>query len=459
MKSIKQLWLFIAFSLPLCLFADNLTLKGSLTGSCNNDKIYMYYYDGVMLQEQSSTPLTEQNGQKSFSFSFKKTPKYGFYFFGTDRNNVRPILIGNKDKTIELVGDCAALSRATITNAYHNALLEKTMGRLNTLNTETSAAVMQFRNAGADLNLQQQAIAAIVETDKKKIALVDSIRAIEPNLSKVISLNVYISWYYDKKGTTDEIQYFGTHYFDNKPIQDADFYNTIPIITDAFKTYTQVMASLGLDPLAVRKFIDANLNKIPSGTPTHKAALWGIITPLMETEPNNFSHYGNMFIKLYGKENPEIVPSIQQRIASLGTKLLGADAPDVKFKTPDGQLLALSDLRGKVVLLDFWASWCGPCIRSLPEVKAIYDQFKAQGFEILALSLDQTDKAWTDAIAKHNLPWKHISDLKGWQSEGAKIYGVTSIPQTFLIDQNGKLAGLNLHGEQLANRIKELLKK
>ncbi|MDR1584759.1 MAG: AhpC/TSA family protein [Prevotellaceae bacterium] len=119
---------------------------------------------------------------------------------------------------------------------------------------------------------------------------------------------------------------------------------------------------------------------------------------------------------------------------------------DFEQTSPDGQKISLSSLVGKsdYVLVDFWASWCGPCIRSFPELKEFYNKHKGSQLEILGVSLDNDEEAWKNAIAQYELTWQHISDLKGWDNEAAKAYAVSGIPNTVLIDKNGNIAGRNL---------------
>ena len=138
---------------------------------------------------------------------------------------------------------------------------------------------------------------------------------------------------------------------------------------------------------------------------------------------------------------------------------VGSVAPDMTFNSPDGKPLKLSDLRGQIVLIDFWASWCRPCRMENPNVVAAYKKFKDKGFTIYSVSLDQDGSRWKDAIAQDGLIWpNHVSDLKGWQSEAAKLYGVQGIPAQFLLDKDGKIIAKNLRGEDLEKKLAELLK-
>ena len=136
---------------------------------------------------------------------------------------------------------------------------------------------------------------------------------------------------------------------------------------------------------------------------------------------------------------------------------VGAIAPDLAFPDPDGNIRKLSDLRGKVVLLDFWASWCRPCRGENPHVVAMYQKYHDKGFEVFSVSLDRDKESWKRAIAADGLVWpNHVSDLKYWSSEAARTYGVSSIPSTFLLDQNGRIIAKNLRGEALSKALKQI---
>lgn len=137
-----------------------------------------------------------------------------------------------------------------------------------------------------------------------------------------------------------------------------------------------------------------------------------------------------------------------------------AVAPEISLKNPDGKIIKLSSLRGKVVLIDFWASWCGPCRRENPNVVRLYNQYKDKGFTVYSVSLDQDASAWKNAIKADGLVWpNHVSDLLGWNTPMTQLYGFNSIPHTVLIDKEGKIIGTGLRGEFLEQKLKEVLSK
>ncbi len=138
---------------------------------------------------------------------------------------------------------------------------------------------------------------------------------------------------------------------------------------------------------------------------------------------------------------------------------IGYNVPDFSAPNPNGDIINLKSELGKVTLLEFWASWCAPCRRENPNLVKIYKKYKNQGFNIIGVSLDKNKSQWVQAISDDYLVWKHVSNLKFWQDPIAKLYKITAIPASFILDQNGKILAKNLRGSQLASKISELITK
>ena len=168
-------------------------------------------------------------------------------------------------------------------------------------------------------------------------------------------------------------------------------------------------------------------------------------------------------IALYDKLSPVIQQSkqgreIAERIALLSKVETGNTAPAFKQASLDNRSIALADYKGKYVLLEFWASWCGPCRAEIPNLVNGYHQFKDKGFDILSVSLDDDKTKWKAAVEQHKMPWIQVSDLKGWKNEVARLYGINAVPANFLIDPDGRIIAQNLRGDLLSDKLKELLK-
>jgi peroxiredoxin len=157
--------------------------------------------------------------------------------------------------------------------------------------------------------------------------------------------------------------------------------------------------------------------------------------------------------------NSVYVKKLAEREALLIKIQPGQPAPDFTMNDTTGKPVSLSSLKGQVVLVDFWASWCGPCRAENPNVVAAYKKFSSKGFTILGVSLDTDKEKWLQAIAKDGLVWQHVSDLIGWDNAAAKQYGVMSIPANFLLDKEGKILATGLRGEDLEKKLEEVLAK
>ncbi|PCJ90007.1 MAG: hypothetical protein COA57_00200 [Flavobacteriales bacterium] len=152
----------------------------------------------------------------------------------------------------------------------------------------------------------------------------------------------------------------------------------------------------------------------------------------------------------------EYYTQLAAQVKELSKLAVGGEAPEMALPDPNGNIITLSSLRGNVVLVDFWASWCKPCRIENPNVVRVYQKYHDKGFEILGVSLDKNKNQWLAAINQDGLIWKHISDLRAWQSSVVPLYNVKGIPLAYLLDREGKIIAKNLRGQQLDQKLAEI---
>ncbi|MEL6135582.1 MAG: TlpA disulfide reductase family protein [Bacteroidota bacterium] len=273
-------------------------------------------------------------------------------------------------------------------------------------------------------------------------------KAQSPFAAKVLGLNTYLSYQtYGEKGQ-DEASYYAHTCFRLVDFSDPA-YDLIPQVQDGMRGYAQAVGKLGLSFEELKAAVGKWLGQMKSPGRTHKTALIGLINGFQRSNEDAFVYYVDQYVNLYGSENPSLTQQFLAQAKTLRPRTIGAVAPDIVLPNPEGDTLSLSSLRGKVVLVDFWASWCGPCRRENPNVRRMYAAYKDKGFEILGVSLDNNKDRWVQAIAQDQLPWYHVSDLKKWKSVASRAYGVGSIPFTVLLDAEGKIIAKGLRGAKL----------
>ncbi|MBJ6120026.1 AhpC/TSA family protein [Pontibacter sp. BT310] len=210
---------------------------------------------------------------------------------------------------------------------------------------------------------------------------------------------------------------------------------------------------------AIKKEYDALQVKIKKFLAQHPTSVVSTFGTLTLIDPATDFAFADSMSTLFSKNlpNSKYTSELNERLKGMRSTAVGQMAPEITLPTPDGGSASLSSLRGKYVLIDFWASWCGPCRKENPNVVRMYNAYKDKGFEIFGVSLDQNRDKWLKAIADDKLTWPHVSDLKGWESAAAGIYNITAIPQTLLLDKEGRIIAKNLRGKELEAKLAEVL--
>ncbi len=202
-----------------------------------------------------------------------------------------------------------------------------------------------------------------------------------------------------------------------------------------------------------------NFNTVIAEKITKNPDKYASMIAIQGMEPDKFGDLYKILDEGLSKKYPSDkgVRMFHDVVTKMLATTIGQQAPEIVLPTPDDKELALSSLKGKIVLVDFWASWCGPCRKEMPNVVKAYAKYKDKGFEIYGVSLDQDKGRWVEAIQKDGITWPQVSDLKYWDSYAAKLYAVEGIPYTVLLDKEGKIIAKNLRGAELEKAIEKAI--
>lgn len=240
-------------------------------------------------------------------------------------------------------------------------------------------------------------------------------------------------------------------YFPQEELANPVLGYMAPVLNKA-QSYYALLASQSMPNDSVLAAMTAILDQTKSAR-ARALLLQGFIS---QAEGNEvvFEGLANRFLQEFASY--QVAASLKPRLAQIALLRMGNVAPDFSLPNQEGKPIALSSLRGKYVLIDFWASWCGPCRRQNPHVVRLYQKYSNKPFTILGVSLDRERDSWLEAITADRLTWNHVSDLQYWSSAAAKLYGVSSIPFTVLLDPEGRIIAKNLWADELEVKLAEL---
>jgi len=418
------------------------------------DSLTLYEFDGISFKEIKKVGTIAKD---SFHLEVPAgSPR--FYYLGNKDKRKRPVILGS-EPVVSIKGDCRNIRSAVFLDSPMNVEYDALMREVGTHNSSMSRAAKSFQKNMRNKEKRDLAIQDMEKIDQRKIKLLDSLKQQNPYIAKVAALSTYLSFHnHNNNRHKNELDYFGREYFDFVDFKDPD-YNNIPYVFEAFKIWSKTLAGQKIPKELVQSYFDSTLVQIPETSRAFKYAMGGIVTTLQAANHPLFIEYGQRYIDKYKNDKGQAIGGLRQRVKMAGSFVTGAVAPDFTQNTPEGEPLSLSDLRGKVVLVDFWASWCGPCRRANPHVVGLYEKYKDNGFDVLGVSLDKSKAPWVKAIEKDGLKWHNISDLKGWKNEVAQMYSVSSVPHTILLDREGRIIARNLRGPQLDQELEKIFGK
>lgn len=446
MKYIKRvsISLFALFLLTFAVSAKSISIKGKLT-KAGSSTIYLYKYLGNVISVFDSTQCKEG----VFEFKYTDVIPTGFYKVGFDQATAITIIAGYEN--IVITGNPNVERSIVIAGSKENEEYELYRKVNKTQNAQNAALNKTAQDLQKQPGMTEELFNQYIEVLKSKSDSLNKaynvemlrIAAAYPGLfmTKVVEMFMF-------DGKTAETFFLPEEFTDKR-------YAAGDMLVSKVQNYFQYFVQQDLN--AWKSAAEKILITCPAGS-DNKQVVYATLIPLFSQNDLEYTKgLCNRFISEYPSSS-----EAKQLKANLpkGASSIGEEVPEITLADVNGKVISLSSLKGKVVLIDFWASWCGPCRGENPNVVAAYNQYKDKGFTVFSVSLDSNKDQWLAAIAKDGLAWpSHVSDLKGWQSDAAKLYNVKGIPATFLIDQNGKLIATNLRGEELKAKLAELLNK
>jgi len=426
---------------------------------CTIDTLRLFAWTGIQVEPFAmALPVKAKNGSYSFLFDLKNVP-LGNYYLGRLVNNqmtdMRPLILG-PEENVSLRGTCSDFKSVTFNQSKLNLAFDKMVDSIKNHSSQLYTYLTEYQQNNGNATELERIKKMLSDVDFRRKDLLNKLKAEFPELASIAAVYCYQSFQNYAKENQNEGQYIGESYFQFANVADTNYYRNA-YFYEAVKGFASNLCQTGLAMEQVELYLNDLLTKVGIQNPQYKSALLAMSFGVMSANKKLFVKFSEKYLQKYQGNNTMLDNFLQQQLAQFKSSTeIGDQAPNFEAATPDGKSMSLNALRGKVLLVDFWASWCGPCRIENPNVVAVYNKYKAKGFDVLGVSLDNDKQRWLEAIAKDGLTWNHISDLKGWSSVPAQLYKVTGIPFTLLLDRNGVIIAKNLRGPALEEKLREI---
>jgi thiol-disulfide isomerase/thioredoxin len=423
------------------------SLKGVFKPAPAKKNIYLFLYQGDMLVFQDSVPI--KSGKFSFQPKEKSFPR-GLYRVGFSAEQSALVILSSEDVTLELDGK--NWEKYIVKNSRENQEFSKYRELNSRLNFEMRVLEEKYKSmmpmAQTDRAGFEKGLAGLRQ--KADSMMKDQQNILAELVTKsdgLFAQKIFRLAITDNVASAEEM------------IRKADLEDPENLRTDVWTNriatcFQKFGENDGDTWVAIG---DKIINQTQPGSLARQVVYRAVSKGLQPLDQSGYTAAYEV-AKRYQSEFPGAQADEFMKQFPPGPPSVGELAPDIVMEDRSGKMMKLSSLRGKVVLLDFWASWCGPCRHENPTVVKAYKRFEQKGFTVFSVSLDQNREKWLAAIEKDGLTWEnHVSDLKGWGSAGSALYKVSGIPATFLLDKNGKIVAKNLRGQALEDKLLELL--